>query len=110
MTNKQIIEKLLESLEEVRQRPRLFFGEDVPPVLHFLWGFKLACEAAEIDKSYQDMYIKIQMERNWQINNALHPVVLMARQGLAKDAIIQEALTLELETWKRLLAELSNNE
>ncbi len=109
MTNKQVIEKLLESLEVVRQRPRLFFGEDAPPVLNFLWGFNLACEAAEIDKSYRDMYLKIQMERNWQVN-ALHPVDHMMRQGFTKDEIIQEALTLEIETWKRLLAELPNNE
>ena len=102
------IRKLLELLEEVKKRPRMFFyPPDAQSALNYLRGFEVAYEflGGKIASQYQSHYEVIQDEHGWELT-AHHPMYAMVESGMDDASVIQEMLELELETWRRVLAQL----
>ncbi|MBZ0319725.1 MAG: hypothetical protein K8L91_25170 [Anaerolineae bacterium] len=111
MTDQQPIQNIISVLESMLLRPNMYVSDDFPAIENFLNGFSIACMVclAEIKNHYYRTEAQVRAEAGFY-GAALHPVTLMIEQGLERDEIIQKAVALELETWKRLLVELPDHE
>lgn len=111
MTDQQSIQNIIRVLESMLLRPNMYVSDDFPAIENFLNGFSIACRVclAEIENHYYRTEAQVRAEAGFY-GAVLHPVTLMIEQGMEREEIIKKAIALEIETWKRLLAELSNNE
>lgn len=111
MTQQEQFERIVAVLEHVQKRPYMYISVQSHPVLNFIHTFNLVCHLLEAvqGNKFQEKYNQIIVERGWERSSG-HPVSQMEAQNMDFDEIITEALNLEIETWKRLLAELPDNE
>lgn len=105
MNKSEQIRELIKYLEIIQERPKFHFGDTVPPVVNFLWGFHLACYALGLATERDQLYNSVQSEHGWEIN-AMHPAGKMQEAGLNQEEVIHELLAMELETWRKVYDEL----
>jgi hypothetical protein len=93
------IEDIIEWLENIRSRPRMFFIEESPNgVSAFSW-FVRAVDMLGFDT---DPECDIYQERGWRLNSFGY-TPSMKEKGLTDKEMAQEMLTIEILTWKKLL-------
>ena len=91
---------IIEHLEHVRNRPEMYAGEVSERAFYaYLSGFDAACTVLGHARSY-DLYLQVCEERGWGMN-ALGPQKRMREMGLSEQAIVDELLTIEIETRRR---------
>jgi hypothetical protein len=96
-------QKVVELLREVRRRPPVWIGGYSPEsLLHFLNGVTAAAGAfgLRIHRHPGSAYGQVITERGWE-HIAAAPVDEMRERGLSDQEIVQELLTIEIETWRR---------
>ena len=106
---------IIEHLTHVQQRPHMYCGELTENAIWaYLAGFNAACGIMGLGKlwtSPEGDYWAVCAERGWD-ENALGPQKHMRDAGWDDNAIINELLTIETETWRRISggASLSDGE
>ena len=104
----EIIARLIEHLEKLRQAPHLFSGKqpcgDLPATWIYLEGFRHACQILGVDLSDE---WKIFEERGW--GNTTLPDKKMRQQGLDNQAVTNEILAILIETLNRRYFERGSN-
>ena len=103
--NKQaMVAKIVGVLEKVIEQPAKFLGDDDPAsLLMWLEGFTTACTALDIRQGYvgHDAIQKlVAIEHGWEYRST-GLVAEMQERGWRDEAIIEEVLYIEIETWKR---------
>jgi|SRR5262245_5517566 len=105
------IPSLIRELENVRRRPHVHIGKiESTSLQHYLWGFR---EAAHLftHMKYWEKYLRIIEEvaydRGWP--GSLSFVKSIRTRGLSEKEIIEEMLTVEIESWKRLAALIASD-
>jgi hypothetical protein len=96
-------QKVVELLREVRRRPPAWLGGYSPEsLLHFLHGVTAVAGAfgLRVDRYLGSAYGQVITERGWE-HVAVAPVDEMRERGLSDPEVVQELLTIEIETWKR---------
>lgn len=101
MTPQEQIDRLIENLENVQAVPRMFFGDNVPPVVNFIWGFNLACNAFGVIDEYNKIYNEVRVEHGWS-GGSRHPFEEMNERGFSNEEAIREIINMEIETWRRV--------
>jgi predicted nucleotidyltransferase len=88
----------------IGKRIGMYIGGNNPVFFnHFLNGFHAAAAILGLNRNtdgFRRMYEKVVIERGWRYTSA-HPYQQMQERGMDNDAIIQEMIALESETWKR---------
>jgi hypothetical protein len=100
----QEAQKVVELLREVRRRPPVWLGGYSPDsLIHFLHGVNAAVGVfgLRVDRYLGSSYGQVITERGWE-HLAVAPVDEMRERGLSDQEIVQELLTIEIETWKRV--------
>jgi hypothetical protein len=95
--------KIVELLKQVRERPPVWIGGSSPEsLLHFLHGVTAVASAfgVRVDRYLGSAYGQVITERGWE-HSAAAPVDEMRERRLSDQEIVQELLTIEIETWKR---------
>ena len=108
MEQKQFVKQLIQYLQEVEKHPRMFFSEDMPPVLSFIQGFRLACFAMDLQWQYFETYLEVQTALKYPVS-ALHFVGHLINEEMPEREIITKALELEILTWERILKQLDSD-
>ena len=106
MDRNEKINELLDVLQFMREKPRMFFS-GVEAGNNFLRGFNIAAGLCLDLPSDDDIRGKVTTEKGWTWSS-LPPWSEMKEQGLDDTAIIDEMLSIEIEVWKRLLANLDS--
>ncbi len=93
--------KLLKGLDHVRQRPGMYFSSEVPAVVNFIEGFRLACALLGSVANYDAIYKQVIEERGWKWSS--QPIwTQMKERGLNDDAIIAELFDIQMMLWQRI--------
>ena len=108
MDQKRYLTQLIQFLQEVQERPRMYFSEDTPPVLCFLEGIKLASFAMDLQSQYFDTYHEVQTALGYPVS-ALHAIDHMIKEGMPEGEVITKALELEIKTWEQILNQLESD-
>lgn len=107
MDKKEQIAHLIEALESVKKEPRFFIFERAYPIELFLIGFDTACHALELFAPSDHIDEGVEVERGWRLS-ATGLWRQMEEKGFDHDAILNEALTIAIEGWRRRLNKLEN--
>jgi hypothetical protein len=103
MSETAVVRQAVQMLERALRRPGMYFGPtNVDAVLHWLNGFNAGCHIAGINITYVpgSIFHQIVEERGWEFQ-ATKPWRQMRERGWTDETIVQELLTIEIETWKR---------
>src|SRR5271157_129621 len=99
-----LVTAIIELLEKLIERPDKYLGDDDPAnLLMWLEGFNMACTVLGVRQGYvgHDAIQKlVAIERGWEYRST-GLVAEMQERGWRDDAIIEEVLYIEIETWKR---------
>ena len=88
--------------EHVGKRPGMFIWKVEPEYLWtFLSGLHVAMFTIGLKNNFQSVYERVAWERGRWAFSANAPHNVMRESGMADDAIIQEMIAIEVETWKR---------
>jgi hypothetical protein len=102
------IGSLIEYLEQVKRSPRLFFQPVNDNGLHsHIHGIHVALNffGLELDG---EIYEEIEARHGWQGNTSFGAVPHMRKAGLTEERIVDEYLSMYLETWKEMLIRLED--
>ena len=95
---------IVEQLQKVNDQPDKFLGDTDPAnLLMWLEGFNTACGVFGFQQGYvhHDAILKlVAMERGWEYRST-GLVSEMQERRMRDELIIEEILTIEIETWKR---------
>jgi hypothetical protein len=97
-------------LERVNSRVGMYIGptDNVPVAQAFLQGYRMACDA--VGYSYTlDAYQTEVESRGWE-RQATGLVPQMRARGASDDRIVRELFEVEIQTWKRLLEVLPDED
>ena len=95
------IESLVKRLEQVRQRPWIWIGRVDPELAKvFLFGIDLCMESIGSGR-VQEIRWQVESDRGWE-SSARGPISHMERKGLTAEAMVNELIAIEIETWKRV--------
>ena len=106
---KEQINHLIKSLEYVREKPKLFIGVELDGMVHFLNGFELATGILDLDApiDFTQYFENVIVERGWEITASLrHELV---EKGLDENLMMYELITIHIETWRKILTDLSKD-
>jgi hypothetical protein len=93
------IEKAIEALEHVRQRPGMYFNNETEPVESFIIGFTLAIQLFDPNGgAHQDT--SIWQELGFQSNRS--PYAQLKERGADEEDIVAMYLSSVIEYYKRL--------
>jgi hypothetical protein len=101
------ITNIIELFESIRlERPKMLVGDEAPysvGLRNWLNGFRTALTRLTpgAHELYYQTYNQILQLRGWTLN-ALGPEREMHAQGWTEEAIFDELLMIEIETWKRI--------
>lgn len=98
---RQIIERIVERLITIQQRPNAYIDEILGPVGNFLVGLDMVCEIIRIMPD-PDISEQVFLEHGWK-PSAFGADVQMRKKGFTEQQIIDELLSMEVEIWKRTL-------
>jgi hypothetical protein len=101
MNRQQIIERIVERLLAIQQRPHVYIDESLGPMGNFQVGFDMACEILGIMPD-ADVSEQVFLEHGWK-PSAFGPHIQMRKKGFTEQQIIDELLSMEIEVWKRTL-------
>lgn len=103
-------EPIIEFLESVRKRPQMYIEElDAQLMECFINGFIVGCFASSKDERFNILHSLAKSEalahRGWNIG--AHSLgKKMAESGMLDEAIIDELLAIEIDTWRRVPSKL----
>jgi len=101
----QTIDRIIELLEAVRQRPQMYLGElEHERATVFLYGFQMSLRAVNEQVPGFDLLKAAYTKRGWHFN-ALGGVPDMMSKGLSSEGIVHEILSAEIDAWKALRLE-----
>ena len=99
-----VIDRIVEHLENVRQRPLMFIGELYAEAIHtYLFAFTAGCRICGRDRP-QDHYWKVYETRGWKMNS-LGLYKSMRDAGMPEAAVVDELIVIEIEAWRQFGAE-----
>lgn len=103
--DREKVRRFIDALHgSIGKRIGMYIGNHDPELLvHFLNGFHAAAGILGLSRDtdgFRSMYAKVLVERGWT-HSAHHPFYEMRERGMDNDAIIQEMIAIESETWKR---------
>jgi hypothetical protein len=103
------LQRIIENLEHVKQRPGMFVGanDDVNLIDVFLSGSAVACHALGIRFDYQRYAATVHSNGYETRANVGYVYEQMREHGLSETEIVQERLRFEIETYRALLEELA---
>jgi hypothetical protein len=106
------IPSLIEKLEYVMRRPHIYINKIESEFMeHYLRGFRGVAHLFA-DMKYWEKYLRIveqvAYDRGWP--GSLDFVKSIRTRGLSEKEIIEEMLSVEIESWKRLAMLISGNE
>jgi hypothetical protein len=88
----------------------MYVGRTDEAVDNFLNGFHAACQVFGIEWSPTDpLYRQITTEQGWEWNASYGPSFEMRRNELPEDQVMVEMLQIEVEYWRRRLAQFKSN-
>lgn len=97
------IRSLIEYLEQVRRSPRLYFHPVTDNGLHsHIHGIHIALSFFGLELN-GEIYEKIEAKHGWRGNTSSGAVPHMRKAGLTEEQIVDEYLSMYLETWKEML-------
>jgi len=106
------IPSLIEDLEGMRRRPEMYIGKiESKSMEHYVWRFRQGAHTCDKSK-YFEKYLRIVEEVAYDHGWTMTPdfVKSIRASGLSEKEIIEEMLTVEIESWKRFAALISSNE
>jgi hypothetical protein len=97
---------IIRFLETLREKPGMYIGSDVRALQHYLNGLATGCALCGVsqdtaDKDWRAVLRQIVTERGWSWSEK-HIVNTMYELGYPYQAIVNEAIAIEIEVWKRL--------
>ncbi len=107
MDNLEAAKRMLLLMEAAQMVPRSFFSAQLPLVFNFMSGITTALSVTDIYDLYRKTYNTVTKDFGWEVL-AHHPIHQMALKGLSEEEINKQALELEIETFKRMIEELSS--
>ena len=98
---------IIDFLEAVRKRPQMYIGElNAKLMEYFINGFNVGCFASNIDErinfNHSISKSKVLIERGWGAG-VFSPLKDMTVRGIPDEAIIDELLAIEIDTWRRII-------
>ncbi|MBI5957464.1 MAG: hypothetical protein HY866_01925 [Chloroflexi bacterium] len=105
--NKEQVQQIINVLGGVRQRPGLYMRQN--QASGFLDGFRLALEMLSAMGVPTSFYKEALAERGWEWSLAA-PLAEMQQRGLTEEEKVEELLTIEIEAWKKVLAQIEQPE
>ena len=103
--NREQIDKIIELLEDARKRPPMYIGGyDVDAAWHFCNGVEAACWAFG-EKGQMPLRWQVLQERGWNTDTARHFSHEMKQRGLTGQAMVEELFDVEIEVWRRVVAD-----
>jgi DNA gyrase/topoisomerase IV subunit B len=99
--SKTNITLIIQLLKRVRQKPGLYMGNDVHAILHFITGVKCTCSVFGLQRD-EAVYKAVVVERGWEYS-AKAPLYQMMEKGMDYSHIINEVLSIEIDTWRDIL-------
>jgi hypothetical protein len=93
--------KIVEMLDEVRKRPKMYFGHDdnVEATKCFLHGFELASQCVGIQPSSQD-WEDIFCKRRIRIDRRLGLAGALRRRGYIELEVVRAMLEIQADVWR----------
>ena len=104
---KKQIEAVIQTLENVQQRPLMFIMTGKNPVVSWMIGFNTALRALMPQKE-DNFYKEAVTECGWEWSTTA-PLGEMEKRKLSEQEIIDEFLAISVETWKKRLAAFDQN-
>lgn len=102
------IRSLIEYLEQVKRSPGLFFQPVTDNGLHsHIHGIHIAFKFCGLEPT-TEVYEKIEANHGWQGNTSFGAVPHMRKAGLTEEQIVDEFLSMYIETWKEMLIRLED--
>jgi hypothetical protein len=106
------IPSLIEDLEGMRRRPDMYIGKiESKSMEYYVSGFRLAahtCAKSKYLEKYRRIVEEVAYDRGWTMTPDF--VKSIRASGLSEKEIIEEMLSVEIESWKRLAALISSKE
>ncbi len=94
------IASIIQLLERVRQKPGMYLGNDVYAILDFITGVNCTCSVFDLQRD-EAIYKAVLVEGGWEYGTKA-PLYQMIEKGMDYAHIVNEALTIEIDTWKRM--------
>jgi hypothetical protein len=103
----EIVSEMITIVEQIRIRPRMFFGDMLPAPINFLNGVGLMLVLMDLSGLYYHHYWEIAKQRGWR-STSQHIHDQMIEKGLTQEEATAELMEIELEVWKRMLKDVQN--
>jgi hypothetical protein len=105
------IPSIIKELEAVKRRPDMCIGEiESKSMEHYVWGFRQGAHIfgkIRFFEKYMRIVEEVAYERGWTMTPDF--VKSIRARGLSEREIIEEMLTVEIESWKRLAALIASD-
>lgn len=100
------IRYLIETLEGIRKKPELYVGIDLGRMTQFLNGFDAAASVLGFEKAFRKHFFDTIKARKWGTTASLENE--LQEKGLNESQIADELIAIRIETWKKVLKQLTN--
>ncbi len=102
---KDQILNIINLLADVREKPRKWLHSGDSSIVDFVGGFNAAMAFTSLStyRDYLKANAKVLKERGWETSSR-HVWYEMKEHGLHSETILQELLTIEIESWRSVLS------
>jgi hypothetical protein len=94
-------ENILRVLEHMRKRPGMYFSSEVPTVVTFFDGFKMACVILNPELDFDTLFKDVILNRGWE-HSAQAVWRQMQERGFSDEAVIDEMIAIYTAVWEKV--------
>ncbi len=91
--------KIIDLLEDIRTRPRMYIGDDIQSLIPLIHGIRLTSAALGY-RQKSDSYKGVIISRRWDYKPSMEIASQLLNQKLNYEEIVNGALLFEIDVWK----------